>query len=74
MPNYDYLCADCGPFTAFKPIARYQEPEPCPACAASAPRTILTAPAVAGISSGGGESKPAWLSGMKRHPSSCACC
>jgi len=73
MPNYDYLCGDCGTFTAFKPIARYQEPEPCPRCAVAAPRTILTAPAVRGVS-GGGESKPAWLDGMKRHPSSCACC
>ena len=75
MPTYEYLCGECGPFTAFKPISQYQDPEPCPACAASCPRCILTAPAVRGASkpdAGGGS--PNWLSGMKRHPGGCACC
>lgn len=77
MPNYDYLCADHGPFTAFKPIARYQEPEPCPDCAVEAPRVIMTAPSVRGASKSsdaGGGSSPAWLGGMKKHAGGCACC
>ncbi len=71
MPNYDYLCPACGPFSAFKPIARYQEPEPCPVCEAEAPRAILRAPAVRGASGGG---DPAWLGGMNKHGGGCACC
>jgi len=77
MPTYEYLCGECGPFAAFKPIAEYKEPEPCPGCSVSAPRVIMTAPAVRGAakSSGGdGDAKPAWLNGMKRHPGGCACC
>lgn len=72
MPNYDYLCPDCGPFSAFKPIAQYQDPQDCPTCAAPSPRTILRAPAVQGISGGSGD--PAWLGGMKKHGGGCACC
>jgi putative FmdB family regulatory protein len=76
MPTYEYLCDDHGAFTAFKPIAQYKDPEPCPDCAAPAPRVIMTAPQVRGAhtpdtSSG---SKPAWLNSMKKHSGGCACC
>jgi putative FmdB family regulatory protein len=39
MPLYSYLCADCGPFDEIRSISAYEEPEPCPQCAASARRT-----------------------------------
>jgi putative FmdB family regulatory protein len=68
MPTYDYLCPACGAFSAVKPIARYQEPEPCPTCASPAPRAILKAPSVNGASGGGG-----WLAGLKRHAGGCSC-
>jgi putative FmdB family regulatory protein len=75
MPTYEYLCGDHGPFTAFKPIAQYKDPEPCPECAVEAPRVIMTAPSVRGAGksdSGGGQ--PSWLNSMKSHGGGCACC
>ena len=51
MPIYEYECADCGGFTASRPLAQYREPQPCPDCGASAPRALLTAPAFAGMPS-----------------------
>lgn len=75
MPTYEYLCADCGPFTAFKPISQYKDPEPCPACAVAAPRVIMTAPVVRGAAGPATSTgQPNWLAGMNRHPSGCACC
>ncbi len=44
MPVYEYLCDNCGPFTMMRPMAECDEPSDCPACEASAPRVILTAP------------------------------
>jgi putative FmdB family regulatory protein len=44
MPVYEYLCSDCGPFTAMRPMAECDLPSDCPACSANAPRVILTAP------------------------------
>lgn len=45
MPFYEYDCAGCGVFSAFKPMVQYQEPQPCPACHVLAPRIVVTAPA-----------------------------
>jgi putative FmdB family regulatory protein len=50
MPTYEYLCDDCGPFSAMRPMAECELPSPCPACAASAPRVILTAPHCSSLS------------------------
>ncbi len=44
MPVYEYLCRDCGPFTAMRPMAECDLPSDCPACGRRAPRVILTAP------------------------------
>jgi putative FmdB family regulatory protein len=44
MAVYDYLCADCGPFTGMRPMAECDDPASCPGCAASSPRALLTAP------------------------------
>lgn len=43
MPLYDYLCRNCGPFSARMPMAQAKAPAACPDCAASAPR-IVSAP------------------------------
>ena len=51
MPVYEYLCGDCGPFTENRPMAEYEDPQPCPGCSASAPRVLLTAPRLATLSS-----------------------
>ncbi|WP_265519916.1 FmdB family zinc ribbon protein [Nitratireductor luteus] len=44
MPFYDYECAECGVFTALRPMAASAEPCDCPDCGASAPRVILRTP------------------------------
>lgn len=49
MPVYEYLCAECGPFTELRPMALSAEPCDCPACGASAERAILTAPGLLGM-------------------------
>jgi putative FmdB family regulatory protein len=80
MPVYDYLCATCGPFTAIRPMAEFQQPQPCEQCGAPAPRALLTAPAMSGLDSGRRQaaainerSANAPLR-AKRHPAGCACC
>lgn len=44
MPIYEYMCADCGPFTNMRPMVECDEPDDCPECGTEAPRVILTAP------------------------------
>ena len=52
MPVYDYLCAECGPFTALRPMSEFQAPLPCGVCGVLARRAILTAPAFAAMDGG----------------------
>lgn len=49
MPVYEYMCARCGDFTAMRPMAEYEAPQPCPECESLAPRVLLTAPSLAGM-------------------------
>ncbi|SNR83569.1 FmdB family zinc ribbon protein [Puniceibacterium sediminis] len=51
MPFYDYWCDDCGPFTAYASLKDYAEPCGCPDCASVAPRVLINAPRLAGMSS-----------------------
>ncbi|WP_165359705.1 FmdB family zinc ribbon protein [Lichenibacterium minor] len=51
MPHYDYLCAGCCSFSEVRPMAESALAQPCPSCAIPAPRAILTAPRMAGMSS-----------------------
>lgn len=44
MPVYEYMCEDCGPFTAMRPMSVYDQPCECPDCEQQAPRVLLTAP------------------------------
>lgn len=50
MPTYDYLCTECGPFTALRPMADYADPQDCPGCGSSARRAMLTVPSIAAMS------------------------
>jgi len=63
MPFYDYECGECGPFTANRPMAEFDQPNPCPACGAVARRVLLTAPRIGGRQASGAA-----------HAASCACC
>ncbi|WP_299475423.1 zinc ribbon domain-containing protein [uncultured Roseibium sp.] len=50
MPVYDYLCATCGPISARRPMSEHDAPITCPACKGEAPRAILQAPNMSGLS------------------------
>jgi putative FmdB family regulatory protein len=68
MPNYDYDCARCGPFSESHPMAEFAQPQSCPGCGASAPRA-LTSPAI-----GGASAEAATPSPFRAHAGGCSCC
>ncbi len=81
MPTYDYDCAACGPFSAYRPMADYAKPADCDTCGVPAPRAYLTAPALANMDAGRrhgmavnerSRHEPRRVSGA--HPAGCGCC
>lgn len=81
MPIYDYDCRDCGPFSAFRPMAEYDRPAVCDACGGQAPRAILTAPALAMMEGSvrrglavNERSRNEPRRSFGAHPSGCGCC
>ena len=69
MPNYDYDCGCCGPFSENHPIAEFDLPQPCPACGDPAARA-LTLSAIGG----GASEAPSAATPFRSHPGGCACC
>ena len=49
MPVYEYECAECGDFTAVRPMAQYQDPHECPVCGQQAQRVLRSAPSFAAM-------------------------
>jgi putative FmdB family regulatory protein len=43
---YDYACADCGEFTALRPLAQWRDTADCPQCGAASNRIVGGAPAI----------------------------
>ena len=81
MPTYDYECELCGPFTAMRPMAQFQDPCACPECGDGAPRTFLSAPAIASSDlrrRGAFAAIEASATDQRRaaaaHPADCGCC
>ncbi|WP_188908161.1 FmdB family zinc ribbon protein [Aureimonas endophytica] len=81
MPNYDYACPTCGPFTAMRPMAEFHEPCACPTCGGMVPRAILSAPAIAGLNPiqrsafAASEARTNSRESVKAaHPAGCGCC
>ncbi|MBS0640082.1 MAG: FmdB family zinc ribbon protein [Acetobacteraceae bacterium] len=68
MPTYEYECPDCGPFTDVRPMAEFEQPQPCPDCGAMAPR-LLACTAI-----GGGAAEPSSAAPARSHAGGCACC
>ena len=68
MPTYEYECENCGPFRDNRPMAEFDQPQPCPDCAEPAPR-LLTCPAI-----GGGASENTGMPSAPAHSGGCACC
>ena len=81
MPNYDYTCSACGPFTAMRPMAEFRDPCACPACGAGTSRAFLSAPAIACMdptrrSAFASNERDASSRGPTKaaHPAGCGCC
>ncbi|MEW6454715.1 MAG: zinc ribbon domain-containing protein [Pseudomonadota bacterium] len=89
MPVYDYLCSECGPFSEIRPMVECDLPLDCPHCGSEAPRAILTAPRLGGMSrelmlahatNEKSRHAPSTLSalkadsGKKKHGAGCSCC
>ncbi len=84
MPVYEYLCDSCGPFTDLRPMAECDLPRDCPDCHTTAPRVILTAPHLFGMTAERRRAHatnersahaPKTLGDMKAsHGAGCACC
>ena len=49
MPNYEYECQWCGPFTEFRAISERDQPACCAICDSPAPR-VVSAPNLAVMS------------------------
>ena len=50
MVIYEYLCTDCGVFTAMRQMAHSSLPQPCPVCRTPAPRACVAPPSFASMS------------------------
>ena len=80
MPVYGYLCGECGPFTALRPMSEFQLPQPCEGCGNPARRAMLAAPSLAAMDGGqrrahaANERSANAPTKAKRHPASCGCC
>lgn len=72
MPDYDYLCDTCGPFTRTRPMAAFADPLPCPECGMAAPRALLRMPALGAAAVAG--MAPEAMPRFGRHPGGCGCC
>lgn len=46
MPLYEFMCAECGPFTELRRLSECDMPMECPSCAAQAAR-MISAPRLA---------------------------
>ncbi len=85
MPTYDYACARCGGFDAFRSVGQRNEPAICPDCGALSPRVHTSAPRLALLDSGVRQAiatnerachEPASSRDYQRlrHPAGCGCC
>jgi putative FmdB family regulatory protein len=85
MPTYDYACAQCGGFDAFRSLSERNEPASCPDCGEPAPRVFASAPRLALMDSSSRsahatnerashEPKRSGDYARLRHPAGCGCC
>ena len=84
MPVYEYLCDECGAFTAIRPMAEYDLSNDCPKCGVSSRRVIMTPPQLSRLSQTGrtvsarnerSAHAPRTSAEMKSaHGAGCGCC
>jgi putative FmdB family regulatory protein len=83
MPVYDYLCAECGPFSELKPMSAWNDPCNCPVCDRASERAILHSPFIAGMDAAKRAAiginersahEPQSSRDRSAHRAGCACC
>ncbi len=87
MPLYDYMCPNCGPVSAFRPVSEYDLPIVCPHCKSEASRVLLYAPHITALSANMLDAharnekschEPKFSTkderAEKKHPAGCSCC
>lgn len=85
MPTYDYACAQCGGFDAFRTLAARNEAAVCPDCGGASPRVFASAPRLALMEGSTRramdvnerarhEPKHSGDYTRLKHPSGCGCC
>ncbi|MDO9404198.1 MAG: zinc ribbon domain-containing protein [Polaromonas sp.] len=79
MPTYAYTCAACGPFTAVRKMADFDQPAPCPACAAASARSFGVPDSLAAgrrslRASGEAVANAGRYPRMRHAGNACACC
>ncbi len=87
MPVYDYLCPECGPVSALRPMSESDLPYVCPDCNSQASRAILYAPNITSLSAHvrdahyrneKSQHEPKFSTkderAEKKHPAGCSCC
>jgi putative FmdB family regulatory protein len=85
MPTYDYHCAGCGGFDAYRSMAQRNDPADCPACGQGAPRVFAAAPRLALLDGSTRaamdtnerarhEPKRSGETARLKHPAGCGCC
>ncbi|GAB3670313.1 FmdB family zinc ribbon protein [Salinisphaera aquimarina] len=50
MPIYEFVCRDCGTFSAMRRMADSRAPSDCPQCGATSRRVIASAPRLSRVS------------------------
>jgi putative FmdB family regulatory protein len=82
MPVYDYECATHGAFEALRPMSESAAPQPCPQCAQSSARVILSFAQLAVLSAAARHAhglnetsaQQPKTSAQLRHGAACGCC
>ncbi|MEI8170296.1 MAG: zinc ribbon domain-containing protein [Rhodoferax sp.] len=85
MPTYDYACAQCGGFEAFRTLSARNEAAVCPVCSAASMRVFVSAPRLALMEDSTRtamdvneraqhEPKRSGDYARLKHPAGCGCC
>lgn len=82
MPTYEYECPSHGFFEAMRSMSESAQPQSCPDCGVPAPRVVMTAAAVAGMSASQRSAHAInersahepLTSASLRHKPGCSCC
>jgi putative FmdB family regulatory protein len=72
MPIYEHACDTCGAFDSMRPVARRDEPAPCPKCGVLSPRVASGSTVL--LAQRGRQTPTEEGAYGFRHQGGCACC